>query len=37
MRRTVGVVQKKEEAMKKVDDLKKQLGEKWDELTKSKQ
>src|SRR4029079_10587716 len=30
-------VQKKEEAMKKVDDLKKQLGEKWDELTKSKQ
>lgn len=26
-------VQKKEEASKKVDDLKKQLGEKWDEVT----
>ena len=29
-------VQKKEEAAKKVDDLKKQLGEKWHELTSPK-
>jgi len=29
-------VQKKDEATKKVDDLKKQLGEKWDELTGAK-
>jgi hypothetical protein len=30
-------VQKKEEAAKKVDDLKKQLGDKWHELTGSKE
>jgi hypothetical protein len=29
-------VQKKDEATKKVDDLKKQLGDKWDELTGGK-
>jgi hypothetical protein len=30
-------VQKKEEAAKKVDDLKKQLGDKWHELTGAKE
>jgi hypothetical protein len=29
-------VQKKEDAAKKVDDLKKQLGDKWDEVTGNK-
>jgi hypothetical protein len=29
-------VQKKDEAAKKVDDLKKQLGDKWDEVTGAK-